>query len=155
MNFNTLFRAVSVILLSATIGTAIAEPTKKVEANLAPATNAGTAVKKRIVSPESKAKNRLTRLKNQVGLTPDQEAKVKPIIDKYVADREAAKGNNRKLTALKTQYNSDINGILSSDQQKKLSASKAVSLTKSKARRVEAAASPVASPVASQLKPTN
>jgi len=155
MNFNTLFRAVSVTLLSATIGTAIAEPIKKVEANLAPATSPGAAVKKRIVSPESKAKNRLTRLKNQVGLTPDQEAKAKPIIDKYVAARDAAKGNNKSLIALKTQYDSDINGILSPDQQKKLSASKTVSLTKSKARHVEAAASPVASPVASQLKPTN
>ena len=168
MNLNTLLRAVPVVLLSTMIGTVIAEPKKKTEAIPTPAASVAVSpsptlaassapmAKKWIVSPESKAKRRLTLLKKQISLTPDQEAKAKPIINKYVADRDAAKGNPTKLIALKTQYDLDINRILTLDQQKDLSASKAASLAKLKASRVmKAAASSAASPVASQLKPTN
>jgi hypothetical protein len=101
------------------------------------------------VSPDTLKKARLTRLKNQVGLTADQEAKAKPIIDKYVDDREAANGDKAKLEALKTKYDSDINAILTPDQQKKLTASKAAAVEKlkaAKAAKAAASASPSASP---------
>ena len=47
-------------------------------------------------------------------------SKAKPIIDKYVDDRQAANGDRAKLVSLKTKYDSDINAILTPDQQTKL-----------------------------------
>jgi hypothetical protein len=82
----------------------------------------------------------LTRLKNQVDLTADQEAKAKPIIDTYVDDRLAAKGDRAKLVALKTKFDSDINAILTPDQQKKLLASKNAAAERMKAARARKAA---------------
>jgi len=78
------------------------------------------AASKHKASPDAIKAARLTRLKNQAGLTADQEAKAKPIIDKYVDDRQAANGDRKKLLSLKTQFDSDINAILTPDQQTKL-----------------------------------
>src|SRR5258707_15735051 len=121
-------------------------PAATVSAAASPSPSATT---KRKVSPDTLKKARLTRLKNQAGLTADQEAKAKPIIDKYVDDREAANGDKAKLEALKTKYDSDINPILTPDQQKKLTASKAAAVEKLKAAtaaKAAASASPSASP---------
>jgi Spy/CpxP family protein refolding chaperone len=68
-------------------------------------------------APES-ADQRLADLKKQVTLTKAQEAKAKPIVEKYVSDR------NSKKDALRKQYNSDINAILTPDQQQKWAAAK-------------------------------
>lgn len=92
-------------------------------------------------------KARLTRLKNQVGLKADQEAKAKAIIDKYVDDRATAKSDTKKLDALKIKFDSDINAILTPAQRKKLAASTAATAakgqaTKEKAALEKAAASP-------------
>jgi Spy/CpxP family protein refolding chaperone len=114
--------------------------------------DAGTKAAKRKVSPDAIKKARLTVLKNQVNLTADQEAKAKPIIDKYVDDRDAAKGDRAKLVELKTKYESDINAILTPEQQKKLSASKAARVEKmnaAKAAKAASSASPAASPAKS------
>jgi Spy/CpxP family protein refolding chaperone len=115
-------------------------------ANAAPAAvaaDAGAKAAKRKVSPDAIKKARLTGLKNQVGLTADQETKAKPIIDKYVDDRIAAGGDKAKLTDLKTKYDSDINAILTPDQQKKLSSAKTARIEKMKAAKAaKAAASP-------------
>jgi hypothetical protein len=57
--------------------------------------------------------------------------------------------NKAKLEALKTTYDSDINVILTPDQQKKLIASKAATLEKmkaAKAAKAAASASPSPSP---------
>jgi hypothetical protein len=147
MSLKSLLRAIPIILLSATIGTSMAASKAKDSATpdsaAAASATPGAPAKKRTVSPEAKAKGRLTRLKNQAGLTPDQEAKAKPIIDKYVADRDLAKGDKAKLVALKTQYDSDIDKILTPDQQKKVAASKSASMAKLKAgRAAKATASP-------------
>ena len=91
-------------------------------------------------SPDAIKAARLTRLKNQVGLTADQEAKAKPIIDTYVDDRQAANGDRAKLVALKKKFDSDINAILTPDQQKKLLASKSATAEKMKAARARKAA---------------
>ncbi len=91
-------------------------------------------------SPDAVKAARLTRLKNQVDLTADQEAKAKPIIDKYVDDRQAANGDRAKLVALKTKFDSDIDAILTPDQQKKLAAAKSASVEKIKAARAAKAA---------------
>jgi Spy/CpxP family protein refolding chaperone len=153
MNLKTLLRAVPAILLCITISSAFAAEKAKDAASPAAspaAADAGaqTAGKR---SPDSIKKARLTVLKKQVDLTADQEAKAKPIIDKYVDDREAAKGDRAKLAELKTKYDSDINAILTPEQQKKLSASKAARIEKLKAARAAKAASS-ASPAASPAK---
>lgn len=85
-------------------------------------------------------KARLTRLKNQVGLKADQEAKAQAIIDKYVDDRAAAKGNTKKLDALKSKFDSDIDAILTPAQRKKLAASNAATAAKGQATKEKAAA---------------
>jgi lysozyme family protein len=84
-------------------------------------------------------KARLTRLKNQVGLKADQEAKAKAIIDKYVDDRAAAKKDTKKLDALKSKFDSDINAILTPAQRTKLAASNAATAAKGQATKEKAA----------------
>jgi Spy/CpxP family protein refolding chaperone len=135
MNFKSLPRAVATMLLSATLSAAVLANAASPDPSPAAAATA-----KHKPSPDAIKAARLTRLKNQVGLTADQEAKAKPIIDKYVDDRQAANGDHAKLVALKTQYDSDINAILTPDQQTKLTAAKSASVEKMKAARAKKAA---------------
>jgi Spy/CpxP family protein refolding chaperone len=154
MNLKTLLKAVPAMLLCITALAASKAKDPASPAGSPAAAGADAAAQtaaKRKVSPDTIKKARLTVLKNQAGLTADQEAKAKPIIDKYVDDREAAKGDKAKLTELKTKYDSDINAILTPDQQKKLSASKAAPTEKMKAAKAAKAASS-ASPAASPAK---
>jgi Spy/CpxP family protein refolding chaperone len=104
------------------------------------ASPAAGAPAKHKASPDAIKAARLTRLKNQVGLTADQETKAKPIIDQYVDDRVAANGDRAKLVPLMKKYDSDINAILTPDQQKKLADSKSASIEKMKAARAKKAA---------------
>jgi hypothetical protein len=70
----------------------------------------------------------LTALNNQVSLSADQTDKAKPIIDKHVADLEAVKNDTTldkdakkaKVVELRKPYVTDINSILTPDQQKKI-----------------------------------
>jgi hypothetical protein len=141
------------MLLCATISAAFtatkaADAASAAASPAAEAAGAGAKAAKRTFSADAVKKARLTALKNQAGLTADQEAKAKPIIDKYVDDRAAAKGDKAKLTDLKTKYDSDIDAILTPDQQKKLSASKAATAEKlkaAKAAKAAASASPAKS----------
>jgi Spy/CpxP family protein refolding chaperone len=135
MNFKSLLRAVPAILLCATMSTAFLANAASPDATPA----AGAAAKHKM-SPDAIKSARLTRLKTQVGLTADQEAKAKPIIDTYVDDRQAANGDHAKLLTLKTKYDGDINGILTPDQQTKLAASKSATMDKLKAARAKKAA---------------
>ena len=82
--------------------------------------------------PPESADQRLADLKKQVNLTKAQAAKVKPMVEKYVSDRNAVNGDttlsktdrNSKKDALRKQYNSDINAVLTPDQQQKWAAAK-------------------------------
>ena len=93
------------------------------------------------VNPEAVSKGMLTALNNQVGLSADQQEKAKPIIDKHVADLEAVKNDTTldkaakkaKVVELRQQYVTDINGILTPDQQKKWEASREANKAKVKA----------------------
>jgi len=97
------------------------------------------------------ADQRLADLKKEVNLTKVQETKVKPIVDKYVADREAITNDksfsktdkNSKKDTLRTQYNQDINTVLTPDQQKKWAAAKKEIFAPAKQ---SAAASPTPAP---------
>jgi len=126
------------MLLCATLSTALIANAASPDAS--PTTGATTSQKR---SPEAVKAARLTRLDHQVGLTADQNAKAKPIIDKYVDDRLAAKGDRAKLGALKTQFDRDINAILTPDQQTKLAAAQSAALEKMKAARAKKAAAGV------------
>jgi len=154
MNLKSLLRAVPTMLLCATISTAFTA-TKAADAAspaASPAAEAGAKVAKRTFSADAMKKARLTALKNEAGLTADQEAKAKPIIDKYVDDLATAKGDKAKRADLKTKYDSDINAILTPDQQTKVSASKAARIEKmkaAKAAKAAASASPAGSPAKS------
>jgi len=100
------------------------------------------------VSPAAVSKGMLTALNNQVSLSADQQEKAKPIIDKHVADLEAVKNDatldkaakKAKVLELRKQYNTDINGILTPDQQKKWEASREANKAKVKAHLKEKAA---------------
>jgi Spy/CpxP family protein refolding chaperone len=140
MSFKSLLRAGPMILFWATLSTALIANAASPDA-----TPTATATTKHKVSLDSVKAARLTQLKNQVGLTPDQEAKAKPIIDKYVDDRHATNGERAKLVALKAKYDSDISAILTPDQQQKLAAAKAATAEKLKAARAAKAAAAASS----------
>jgi cell division septum initiation protein DivIVA len=99
-------------------------------------------------NPEAVSKGMLTALNNQVSLSADQQEKAKPIIDKHVADLEAVKNDatldkaakKAKVVQLRQQYVTDINGILTPDQQKKWGASRETNKAKVKARVKQKAA---------------
>ena len=94
------------------------------------------------------SKGMLTALSNQTGLSADQREKAKPIIDKHVADLQAVKNDTTldnaakksKFAELRQQYVTDINGILTPDQQKKWEASREANKAKVKARVKQKAA---------------
>lgn len=100
------------------------------------------------INPEAVSKGMLTALNNQAGLSADQQEKAKPIIDKHVADLEALKNDTTldkaakkaKLVELRQQYVTDINGILTPDQQKKWEASREANKAKIKAHMAKKAA---------------
>jgi Spy/CpxP family protein refolding chaperone len=87
-----------------------------------------TAVQK---TPET-ADQRFANLKQEVNLTPAQEKKVKPIVEKYVSDVNANKNDTKatkeeresKRNALRKQYNDDINTILTPEQKAKWKSAK-------------------------------
>ena len=100
------------------------------------------------INPEAVSKGMLTALNNQVGLSADQQEKAKPIIDKHVADLGAVKNDTTldnaakkaKFLELRQQYVTDINGILTPDQQKKWEASREANKAKIKAHVTKKAA---------------
>ena len=113
-----LLRVVPALLLVATVATSYAA---QKETPAPPP--AATAVPK---TPET-ADARLANLKKEVGLTAAQEKKAKPIVEKYVSDINANKSDAKstkeeretKRNALRKQYNDDLNGILTPEQQAK------------------------------------
>ena len=112
------------------------------------ATMVSTTIAAGKVDPKAVKKGMLTTLNNQVGLSADQQDKAKPIIDKHVADLEAVKNDatldkaakREKVVQLRQQYVTDINGILTPDQQKKWAAAREANKAKVKTRLKERAA---------------
>jgi len=110
-------------MLAVTVATSYAA-----EKGTPPPPPSATAVPK---TPET-ADQRLANLKQEVNLTPAQVKKVKPIIEKYVADINATKNDTKatkeekdaKRNALRKQYNEQINAILTPEQQAKWKAAK-------------------------------
>ena len=146
MKSKTLLQIVPVFLLSASLaGLAMAAD------NATPppaAAGAAAAPGKRAPNPEAVSKGMLTRLTNQVGLTPAEQAKAKPIIDKYVADNFALRGDatldaaakKAKHDQLKQQYDTDITALLTPAQKKKYAAAQAANKAQLEAARAKKAA---------------
>jgi len=88
---------------------------------------------KRSINPESLKRAKLTRLRKDVALTDDQVTKVKPIIDDYVNQLQALKSDTsldsrskrQKFSELRQRYDSDLDGVLNSEQQQKLASVRA------------------------------
>jgi S1-C subfamily serine protease len=108
-------------------------------------------------NPEPISKGMLTRLANQIGLTAAQQAKAKPIIDKYVVENlaliDAATLDRaaKKIThdQLKQQYDTAITGFLTPAQKKKYAAAEAANkaqLEAARAKRKAAGAAAATSP---------
>jgi Spy/CpxP family protein refolding chaperone len=115
-----LLRVVPALMLAVTVATSYAA-----EKGTPPPPPSATAVPK---TPET-ADQRLANLKREVSLTPAQVKKVKPIIEKYVADINAIKNDTKeekdaKRNALRKQYNDQINATLTPEQQAKWKAAK-------------------------------
>jgi len=149
MKSKTLLQVVSAFLLSACLASlAIAadQPT--------PAPAPAAAAGKRALNPEAISKGMLTRLTNEVGLTAAQQAKAKPIIDKYVADNIALRNDatldraakKAKHDQLKQQYDTDITGLLNPTQKKKFAAAEAANKAQLEAARAKRAAGATAAP---------
>jgi hypothetical protein len=118
--------------------------------------NLQTGAKKRQISPEARKRRQLSLLRKEAGLTPDQESKVTPIISKYVDDIIALKNDTslsgvtrkEKRKTLHSQYVSDVNAVLTSEQQKNWEAANTARIERLRAARSNA--QPSASPVANE-----
>jgi Spy/CpxP family protein refolding chaperone len=94
-------------------------------------------------SPEAIKKARLKRLQKEIAVTPDQEAKIKPVINTYVDALESVrddatldrKSRHQKTAALRAQYEGDLNAVLTEEQRQKLADIKASRLAKRRALR--------------------
>lgn len=114
---------------------------------------------KRSVNPESIKRAKLTRLRKDVALTDEQATKAKPIIDAYVNGMQAIKTDasldsrtkRQKSSEVRQKYDSDLDGILSAEQQQKLASLKEERRAKLRAARtsnVSAAIEPSGSTLA-------
>jgi hypothetical protein len=119
----------------------------------APAESIGTAAPakpKRTVNPEAIKRAKLTNLKKDVGLTAEEEAKVKPIIDRFVDGVQAAKhdpsldsrAKRQQFAALRERYNAELDEVLTAEQQQKLASLKAQRLARLRAGRARSVATP-------------
>jgi Spy/CpxP family protein refolding chaperone len=124
----TPLRSVTIALLAMAI-TSYPSITQAAKPSPTPAPTVATTTGKQ--APET-ADQRLAELKQQVNLTKAEETKVKPIVEKYVSDRNAITSDatlsksdkNSKKDALRIKYNQDINAVLTPDQQQKWAAAK-------------------------------
>jgi MoxR-like ATPase len=87
----------------------------------------------RLHNPESIKRAKLTRLKKDVGLDDQQVHSVTPIIDSYVTAVQNVKNDasldsrtrRLKLAELRKRYDSDVDALLTPEQQQKLASIKA------------------------------
>ena len=113
---------------------------------------AAPAKAKRRVNPEAIKRAKLTNLRKDVSLTAEEETKVKPIIDRFVDAVQAARhdpaldsrARRQQLATLREQYNTELDAVLTPDQQQKLASLKAQRLARLHAGRANSATKPEA-----------
>ena len=107
---------------------------------------------KRRVNPEGIKRAKLTSLRKDVSLTAEEETKVKPIIDRFVDAVQAARHDSsldsrarrQQLATLREQYNTELDAVLTPDQQQKLASLKAQRISRLRSGRANSATKPEA-----------
>jgi len=130
MKANTFIYYVIVSLATVLNGTTFAQsaPEQSGLLSTTAATRAG-----RLHNPDSIKKAKLTRLKKDVGLDEQQIHAVTPMIDSYVTAAQNVKNDasldsrtrRLKLSELRKRYDSDLDALLTPEQQQKLASIKA------------------------------
>ena len=128
MNINTLIYSVICVAIGIPGGSAFAQSMASPGPQQESLPIVAPAKVKRSMNPESIKRAKLTRLRNEVALTDEQVTKVKPIIETYVNEIQATKNDpvldahskRQKLSELRRRYDSDLNTVLSAEQQQKL-----------------------------------
>ncbi|MBV9671227.1 MAG: hypothetical protein JO076_00170 [Verrucomicrobia bacterium] len=130
-----------IVALSATLVPAFAQSSLQPDATSTTASEAKPA--RRTPSPDVLKKRFLTSLTNGLSLTAEQQTKVQPIIGRYVDQRLAVQNDSSlttsakraKIRELKIQYETDLNGVFTPEQQQKFAAKKAERTTRMRAAR--------------------
>jgi hypothetical protein len=121
---------------------------------------AAPAKAKRRVNPEAIKRAKLTNLRKDVSLTVEEETKVKPIIDRFVDAVQAARhdpsldsrARRQQLATLREQYNTELDAVLTPDQQQKLASVQAQRIARLRAGRANSATKPEAQESAPQAQ---
>ena len=133
MKITTLIYSVVLIAICIPKGSAFAQSTVSPGPQQESSQIVAPAKLKRSMNPESIKRARLTRLRKDVALTDEQATKVKPIIDAYVNQIQAIKGDpsldsrskRQKFAAVRQRYESDLDTVLNAEQQQKLASVRA------------------------------
>ena len=132
MKVKTLIYTVIIFAVCVPWNVTLAQSTLPATGQPVPAELAPPTKQKRTAHPESIKRAKLTRLRKDVALTDDQSTKVKPIIDAYVDGVQAIKTDlsldsrtkRQKLAEVRQKYDSDLDGVLDTEQQQKLASLK-------------------------------
>src|SRR5580704_19059253 len=132
MKFTTLIYTVLISAIYVPWNVAVAQSAVSTVQQQGSYQTASPARQKRSVNPESIKRAKLTRLRKDVALTDDQATKVKPIIDAYVNEMQAIKSDlsldsrtkRQKSAEARQKYDSDLDGVLDTEQQQKLASLK-------------------------------
>jgi len=132
MKVTTLIYSVLIAAVCVPWNVAFAQSTGSAVEQQASSEIAPPAKQKRSVNPESIKRAKLTRLRKDVALTDDQTTKVKPLIDAYVTEMHAIKADasldsrtkRQKFAEVRQKYDSDLDGVLNTEQQQKLASLK-------------------------------
>jgi len=128
MKVITLIYSVMLLAICIPNGSAVAQSTVSSGTQQESSQIVAPAKLKRSMNPDSIKRARLTRLRKDVALTDEQATKVKPIIDAYVNEMQAIKSDGsldsrskrQKFSELRHRYESDLDAVLSAEQQRKL-----------------------------------
>jgi periplasmic protein CpxP/Spy len=128
MKITTLIYSVIISTVCIPWNVAFAQSTVPMAQQQTSAQDAAPAKLKRTVNSEAVKRAKLTRLRKDVALTDDQATKVKPIIDAYVNEMRAIKSDasldsrtkRQKFSEARQRYDSDLDGVLNTEQQQKL-----------------------------------
>jgi hypothetical protein len=148
MKIATLIYSVILITVCIPKGIAFAQSTVPSGQQQQSSPNIAPPKSKRSMNPESIKRAKLTRLRKDVALSDDQVTKVKPIIDDYVNQVQALKSDTsldsrskrQKFTELRQRYDSDLDGVLNTEQQQKLASVRAERRARLRNARTGAAA---------------
>jgi hypothetical protein len=130
MKINTFIYSVAISLAGILGDTTFAQSAPEQSGLLS--TTAGTR-SGRLHNPDSIKRAKLTRLKKDAGLDDQQLHAVTPIIDSYVTAVQSVKNDasldsrtrRLKLSELRKRYDSDVDALLTPEQQQKLASIKA------------------------------